>query len=74
MKSAHSQARVDKALAEVPIDNRGERMKLHARLRQKYEELEPLKSSMNDVDCACFEELGEIIKSLEKCEEPGSRA
>ena len=64
MKSAHSQAqvRVDKALAEVPIDNRGERMKLHARLRQKYEELEPLKSSMNDVECACFEEIGEIIQ------------
>ena len=73
MKNAHSQAqvRVDKALAEVPIDHRGERTKLHARLRQKYEELEPLKTSMNDVDCACFEEIGEIIESLEKCEGPG---
>jgi hypothetical protein len=74
VKSAHSQAqvRVDKALAEVPVDNRGERMKLHARLRQKYDELEPLKSSMNNFECACFEEIGEIVESLEKCDGSGA--
>jgi len=63
-----AQARVDKALAEVPIDNKQERDALHARLRQRYAELEPLKSGMSKDDLERFEEIGEIIESLEKCE------
>ena len=63
-----AQARVDKALAEVPIDNKQERDALHARLRQRYAELEPLKFGMSKDDLERFEEIGEIIESLEKCE------
>ena len=63
-----AQARVDTALAEVPIDNKQERDELHTRLRQRYAELEPLKFGMSKKDLECFEEIGEIIESLEKCE------
>lgn len=64
-------AGVAKALAEVPVDTRRERDALHARLRQKYSELEPLKFGMSKQDVDRFEEIGEIIELLEKSE--GSR-
>jgi len=67
-----AQAQVDKALAEVPVDYKQERDELHARLRQRYAELEPLKSGMSKKDLERFEEIGEIIDNLEKCEGPGS--
>lgn len=66
-----AQARVDKALAEVPVDYKQERDELHARLRQRYAELEPLKFGMTKEDLERFEEIGEIIETLEKCEGPG---
>jgi hypothetical protein len=70
-RHAKAQARVDRALAQVPIDNRDERKELHSRLREKYTELEPLKSGMNKKELECFEEIGDIIVSLEKCEGGG---
>jgi hypothetical protein len=65
--------RVAKALAEVPVDKKRERDALHARLRQKYAELEPLKSGMSKEDLDRFEEIGEIIELLEKSEGSGRR-
>jgi len=66
-----TQVRVDKALAEVPVDYKQKRAELYVRLRQRYDELEPLKSGMSKEDLERFEEIGEIIESLEKCEGPG---
>jgi hypothetical protein len=52
-----TQAKIAKILAEVPID-------LHARLRQRYGELEPLKFEMSKKDRERFEEIGKIIERL----------
>jgi hypothetical protein len=59
---------VDKALADVPIDNKQERDMIRARLRQKYAELEPLKASMREEDRQKVEELGDLLDLLEACE------
>ena len=42
-----TQAKIANILAEVPIDDRKERDDLHARLSQRYSELEPLKWAMS---------------------------
>jgi hypothetical protein len=60
-------------MAEVPVDKKRERDALHARLRQTYAELEPLKSGMSKEDLDRFEEIGEIIELLEKSEGSGRR-
>jgi hypothetical protein len=59
---------VDKALADVPIDNKQERDMIRARLRQKYAELEPLKAGMREEDRQKVEELGDLLDLLEACE------
>ena len=56
------------ALADVPIDNKQERDKIRARLRQKYTELQLVKAAMNPKDRRQFEELGKLIDVLEACE------
>ena len=67
-KKARARAKVAKILADVPIDNRRERDQLHARLRQKYAELGPLKFGMSKEDRERFEEIGETIDLLIKSE------
>jgi hypothetical protein len=64
---------VANALAEVPIDNKQERDALRVRLRQKYSELKPLKRGMDKEDRQRFEELGELLDQLEKCERRGTQ-
>jgi hypothetical protein len=59
---------VTKALAEVPIDNKQERDALRARLRQKYDDLERLRSGMKEDDRKRFDEIGELIDELDECE------
>jgi hypothetical protein len=59
---------VAKALAEVPIDNKQERDALRARLRQKYDDLERLRRGMKEDDRKRFDEIGELIDELDKCE------
>jgi hypothetical protein len=59
---------VAKALAEVPIDNKQERDALRARLRQKYDELERLRTGMKEDDRKRFDEIGELIDELQECE------
>ena len=59
---------VAKALAEVPIDNKQERDVLRARLRQKYHELERLRTGMKDDDRKRFDEIGALIDQLDECE------
>ena len=59
---------VAKALAEVPIDNKQERDALRARLRQKYHELERLRTGMKEYDRKRFDEIGELIDQLDECE------
>lgn len=59
---------VAKALAEVPIDNKQERDALRARLRQKYDELDRLRTGMKEDDQKRFDEIGELLKQLEECE------
>ena len=59
---------VAKALADVPIDNKKERDTIRARLRQKYDDLKPLKVAMNEKDRRRFDELGELMDLLEACE------
>jgi hypothetical protein len=63
---------VAKALAEVPIDNKQERDALRARLRRKYGELKRLRTGMREEDRKRFDEMGELIKEMDKCER-GSR-
>jgi len=57
---------VAKALAEVPIDNKQERDRLRAQLREKYAELKPLRLSKQARER--FEQLGELLDRLEECE------
>ena len=59
---------VAKALAEVPIDNKQERDALRARLRQKYDELDRLRTGMKEDDRKRFDEIGELIDQLDECE------
>ena len=59
---------VAKALAEVPIDNKQERDALRARLRQKYAELDRLRTGMQEDDRKRFDEIGELIDELNECE------
>ena len=59
---------VAKALAEVPIDNKEERDALRARLRRKYGELKRLRRGMREEDRKRFDEMGELIKEMDKCE------
>jgi hypothetical protein len=59
---------VAKALAEVPIDNKQERDALRTRLRQKYDELERLRTDMKEDDRKRFDEIGELIDQLDECE------
>jgi hypothetical protein len=59
---------VAKALAEVPIDNKQERDALRACLRQKYHELERLRTGMKEDDRKRFDEIGELIDELDECE------
>lgn len=59
---------VAKALAEVPIDNKQERDALRARLRQKYNELDRLRTGMKEDDRKRFDEIGELIDQLDECE------
>ena len=59
---------VARALAEVPIDNKQERDVLRARLRQKYDELERLRKSMEEDDRKRFDEIGDLIDQLDECE------
>ena len=59
---------VAKALAEVPIDNKQERDALRTRLRQKYDELERLRTDMKEDDRKRFDEIGELIDELDECE------
>jgi phage-related protein len=63
---------VAKALAEVPIDNKHERDALRARLRQKYDELERLRSGLKEDDRKRFDEIGELIDELDECESRGA--
>ena len=64
---------VAKALAEVPIDNKQERDVLRARLRQKYGELRRLRTGMREDDRKRFDEMGELIKEMDKCERRSRR-
>ena len=64
---------VAKALAEVPIDNKQERDALRARLRRKYGELKRLRSGMREEDRKRFDEMGELIKEMDKCERRSRR-
>ena len=57
---------VAKALAEVPINNKQERDRLRAQLREKYAELKPLRLSKQARER--FEQLGELLDRLEECE------
>jgi hypothetical protein len=59
---------IAKALAEVPIDNKPERDALRARLRRKYGELRRLRRGMREDDRKRFDEMGELIKEMDKCE------
>jgi hypothetical protein len=59
-----TRAKIDKLLADVPIDDRKERDELHHRLRQRYAELEPLKSRMGNKERECLEDIGDIIEQL----------
>jgi hypothetical protein len=59
---------VAKALAEVPIDNKEERDALCACLRRKYGELRRVRMGMREDDRKRFDELGELIKEMDKCE------
>ena len=65
-RGAIIQKKIEKILADVPIDDRHERDELHARLRQRYNELKPLKRGMEKPDCLCFEEIGEIIERFDR--------
>jgi hypothetical protein len=64
---------VAKALAEVPIDNKQERDALRARLRRKYGELKRLRTGMREEDRKRFDEMGELIKEMDKCERHSRR-
>jgi hypothetical protein len=64
---------VAKALAEVPIDNKEERDALRARLRRKYGELKRLRTGMREEDRKRFDEMGELIKEMDKCERRSRR-
>jgi phage-related protein len=64
---------VAKALAEVPIDNKQERDALRARLRRKYGELKRLRTGMREEDRKRFDEMGELIKEMDKCERRSRR-
>ena len=64
---------VAKALAEVPIDNKEERDALRARLRRKYGELKRLRRGMREEDRKRFDEMGELIKEMDKCERRSRR-
>jgi hypothetical protein len=64
---------VAKALAEVPIDNKQERDVLRARLRRKYGELKRLRTGMREEDRKRFDEMGELIKEMDKCERRSRR-
>ena len=59
---------VAKALANVPIDNKQERDTIRARLRKKYAELKPLTTAMREEKRQKFEELGDLLDLLERCE------
>ena len=59
---------VAKALADVPIDNKMERDVIRAQLRQKYAELKALRGGMSKQARELFEDLGELMDLLEKCE------
>ena len=59
---------VAKALADVPIDNKMERDVIRAQLRQKYAELKALRGDMSKQARELFEDLGELMDLLEKCE------
>ena len=59
---------VAKALAEVPIDNKQERDALRARLRRKYGELKRLRMGMREDDRKRLDEMGELIREMDKCE------
>ena len=63
---------VAKALAEVPIDNKQERDALRARLRRRYGELKRLRRGMREDDRKRFDEMGELIKEMDKCERHSS--
>ena len=67
-RGAIIQKKIEKILADVPIDDRHERDELHARLRQRYNELKPLERGMEKPDRLCFEEIGEIIELLVESE------
>jgi hypothetical protein len=64
---------VAKALAEMPIDNKQERDALRAHLRRKYGELQRLRRGMREDDRKRFDEMGELIKEMDKCERPSRR-
>jgi uncharacterized protein involved in exopolysaccharide biosynthesis len=59
---------VAKALADVPIDNKMERDVIRAQLREKYAELKALRGDMSKQARELFEDLGELMDLLEKCE------
>ena len=59
---------VANALAEVPIDYKRERDALRARLRRKYGELRRLRRGMREDDRKRFDEMGELIREMDKCE------
>jgi hypothetical protein len=59
---------VAKALAEVPIDYKRERDALRARLRRKYGELRRLRRGMREDDRERFDEMGELMREMERCE------
>ena len=72
MRRANSKEQIErnvaKALADVPIDNKRQRDRIRARLRQKYTDLQPAKAAMRTKDRRRFEELGKLMDMLEACE------
>jgi hypothetical protein len=62
-------------LADVPIDNKREGDRIHARLRQKYADLQPATAAMRAKDRRRFEDLGKLMDMLEAGENrpPGGR-
>jgi hypothetical protein len=80
MRRANSREKIDRnvanALADVPIDNKRERNRIHARLRRKYADLEPAMAALKAKDRRRFEDLGKLMDMLEACENrpPGERS